>query len=163
MLRPRLIVFLMVDQNYVRKSVNFSNSRYIGDPLNTIRIFNDFDVDELVLIDISATREKKEPNYKLIENIASISRMPLCYGGGINNVKQIEMIINLGVEKVSISSEAIMKPELIKVASAEFGSQSIVSCLDVKISPKSNQYEVYIINGTQKVNESLLDCVDFLV
>ena len=107
MLRPRLIVFLMVDQNYVRKSVNFSNSRYIGDPLNTIRIFNDFDVDELVLIDISATREKKEPNYKLIENIASISRMPLCYGGGINNVKQIEMIINLGVEKVSISSEAI--------------------------------------------------------
>jgi imidazole glycerol-phosphate synthase subunit HisF len=162
MTRPRLIVFLMIEGSYVRKSISFLDSRYIGDPLNAVKIFSDFKVDELILIDISATREEREPDYDLLENIASVSRMPLCYGGGINSLHQIEKIINIGFEKVSISTEAINNPQLLLDSSSVFGSQSIVGCLDIRYSDNMG-YEVFTNNGTRNSTINLLDSIKFLV
>ena len=161
--RPRLTVFLMIENGYVRKSVKFKNSVYIGDPLNTVKIFSDFEVDELIFVDINATMENRNPDYELIKNIASVSRMPLCYGGGINNLNQIEKIISLGVEKVSICSAAILNKNLIKEAATIFGKQSIVGCLDIRFSKKLQQYQVYTHNGEENLDLDLESCIEFLV
>jgi|TARA_B110000090_G_C13378968_1_gene445019 cyclase len=161
--RPRLTVFLMIENGYVRKSVQFKSSVYIGDPLNTVKIFSDFEVDELIFVDISATKENRNPDYGLIKNIASVSRMPLCYGGGINNLDQIEKIINLGVEKISICSAAILNKSLVKEAAATFGKQSIVGCLDIKYSKELKKYQVYTHNGNKNLNLGLESCIEFLV
>ncbi len=162
MIRPRLIVFLMMDNHYLRKSRKFNNSIYIGDPLNTIRIFSDFGVDEIIFVDVNATKNNQDPNYQLLENIASFSRMPLCYGGGVNNIRQIGKLINLGIEKVSICSSAFQKRNLIRDASNIFGSQSIVGCLDIKFSRESKNYNIYIENGKKRVDLDLFDAIKTL-
>ncbi len=161
--RPRLIVFLMIDNGYLRKSVKFLDSVYVGDPLNAVKIFSDFEIDELIFVDINATKENRDPDYELLKNIASVSRMPICYGGGIKSLNQIEKIINLGVEKVSICSEAILNETLIKEASMAFGKQSIVGCLDVKRSNDLKKYEVFVHNGKKKLDVSLEYCIESLL
>ena len=163
MLRPRLVVFLMIKDGYIKKSKSFADYRYIGDPLNTVKIFNDFLADELVLVDIDATQNKCEPNYALIKNIASISRMPICYGGGINELSQIEKIINLGVEKVSICSASFSKIGFIKESVSKFGAQSIVGCVDIKYSKITHEHEVYIKSGSTKAKINLTEAIDLLV
>ena len=163
MLRPRLVVFLMIKDGYIKKSKSFADYRYIGDPLNTVKIFNDFLADELVLVDIDATQNKCEPNYALIKNIASISRMPICYGGGINELSQIEKIINLGVEKVSICSASFSKIGFIKESVSKFGAQSIVGCVDIKYSKIIHEHEVYIKSGSTKAKINLTEAIDLLV
>ena len=113
MLRSRIIPCLLIHENALTKTIKFSNHQYIGDPINAVKIFNEKFVDELIILDIDATVNNHEPNYDLIQKIANESRMPLCYGGGIKNADQAEKIIQLGVEKVSISSAAIENTELI--------------------------------------------------
>ncbi len=154
MLRPRIIPYLLVHKGGLYKTINFKNPKYIGDPLNTVRIFNEKCVDELVIIDIDATIENKIPNYKLIKNIASQCRMPICYGGGIKTVEQIEKIIGLGVEKVAISSAAIINPNLILEASKRVGSQSIAVVIDIKKGKIfQNKYMVFINNGKKFIKK----------
>ena len=132
MLRPRIIPCLLVHNGGLVKTVRFADPKYIGDPINAVRIFNEKEVDELVVADIDATALGREPNYELIANLAAECRMPLCYSGGVKTPEQLERIISLGVEKVVLSSAAIQRSELIAEAARRVGSQSIVVVLDVK-------------------------------
>jgi cyclase len=132
MLRPRVIPCLLVHKGGLVKTVQFANPKYVGDPLNAVRIFNEKEVDELIVVDIDATVEGREPDYSLIGRLAVECRMPLCYGGGIKRVDQVERIIELGVEKVALSSAAFENPSEISRMAVAVGNQSIVAVLDVK-------------------------------
>lgn len=160
MLRPRIIPCLLVKNGGLVKTVQFDNPKYVGDPINAVRIFNEKEVDELFVIDIEATAQNREPNYTLIQNLAAECRMPLCYGGGVKTVEQIQKIVGLGVEKVSISSAAIESPDLIADAAAKVGSQSVVVVLDFKKSGLLRKNEVFTHNGNRKTG---LNPVDFAV
>ena len=150
MLHPRIIPNLLIHNKGLVKTVNFKSPKYVGDPLNAVKIFNEKSVDELIITDIDASVKKLEPNYSLIEKLAIESRMPLCYGGGINNVYQAKKIFSLGVEKVAISSAAIENPTIISQLAESVGSQSVVVVLDVKKKFFSGNYEIYVHNGTKK-------------
>ena len=148
MLRPRIIPCLLVQRGGLVKTVNFTDPKYVGDPLNAVRIFNEKVVDELIVLDIDATTLGREPDYKLIANLAGECRMPLCYGGGVKKPEQVERIISLGVEKVAISSAAIANPEFISQSAHRVGNQSIVVVLDVKkIGLFTKRYELITHNG----------------
>jgi imidazole glycerol-phosphate synthase subunit HisF len=147
MLRPRIIPCLLVKNGGLVKTVEFDKPKYVGDPLNAVRIFNEKEVDELVVLDIDASAQQREPNYTLIKNLAAECRMPLCYGGGIKTAEQAERIISLGVEKVAISSAAVETPDLISQAAVRIGSQSVVVVMDVRKS--GNHYGVFTHNGTK--------------
>lgn len=150
MLRPRIIPCLLVKNGGLVKTVRFDDPKYVGDPINAVRIFNEKEVDELIVLNIDATRQGREPNYDLIKNLAAECRMPLCYGGGVKTAEQVEKIISLGVEKVAISSAAIETPELISKAAKRVGSQSVVVVLDARKSGSLDGYEVFTHNGTRK-------------
>jgi cyclase len=128
------------------KTVRFAEQKYVGDPVNAVRIFNEKEVDELTVLDIDATTLGREPDYRLIENVAAESRMPLCYGGGIKTVDQARRIIGLGVEKVAISSAAVENPSLVAAIAEQLGAQSVVVVIDVKRG-RGNRYEVVTHNG----------------
>src|SRR4030066_574859 len=123
MLRPRIIPCLLVKDKGLVKTVNFKNHKYVGDPINAVRIFNEKEVDELMVIDIDATAENRKPDYMMIEHLAAECRMPLCYGGGVKTCEQVQRIVQLGVEKVAISSAAIENPDLIAEPSEIVGNQ----------------------------------------
>jgi cyclase len=146
MLRPRIIPSLLVHDNGLVKTVNFKNPKYVGDPINAVKIFNEKEVDELAVFDIDATVLGKEPNYSLIERLASQSMMPLCYGGGVKTVEQAQRIFSLGVEKIALSSAVIHNPQLITQIADRVGSQSVIVVLDVK-KKLLGGYEVYTHNG----------------
>jgi len=150
MLRPRIIPCLLVRKGGLYKTVGFGHSKYVGDPLNAVRIFNEKEVDELMVIDIDASRLGHEPNYKLIANLAQECRMPFCYGGGVKTVEQFDRIIGLGVEKVAVSSAAVNSPDLISTAASRVGSQSVVAVIDVKKTGIFRKYEVLMLNATQR-------------
>jgi cyclase len=139
---------LVKDQGLV-KTVQFSSPKYVGDPMNAVKIFNEKEVDELVVLDIDATAQNREPDYKMIKNLAMECRMPLCYGGGVRTADQVREIIGLGVEKVAISSAAMSNPSLIEEAASAVGSQSIVVVLDVRKRRFGSTYHVYTHNGTR--------------
>ena len=107
MLRPRIIPSLLVHKKGLVKTVRFNQSKYVGDPINAVKIFNEKEADELIVLDIDATINSKHPDYQMIKNLATECRMPLCYGGGVNSVEHFIKIISLGVEKVAISAAAI--------------------------------------------------------
>ena len=130
--------------------VDFKNPKYVGDPLNAVKIFNEKSVDELIITDIDASVKKVNPDYSLIEKLANESRMPLCYAGGIDNIDQAKTIFSLGVEKVAISSAAIKNPKIITQLAESVGSQSVVVVLDVKKKYLSSNYEIYTHNGAKK-------------
>ncbi len=158
MLKSRIIPVLLIHRGGLYKTINFGNHKYIGDPLNAVRIFNEMYVDELVILDIDATKLQQPPNYKLIQNLAKECRMPICYGGGINNTQQVERIIKLGVEKVAISNALIDNPRLISEAKDKVGSQSLVAVLDIKKHGllKKNYY-IYKNNGSLRTNLDILE------
>lgn len=156
MLRPRIIPCLLIHNDGLVKTVGFENSRYVGDPINAIKVFNEKLVDEIMVVDIDATVNKTEPNYKLIESFSAEARMPVSYVGGIKSVDQIRKIISLGVEKVGMSSAALENPDLITQAAEEVGSQSIVVVLDVK-KINSNTYQVFTHNGKNPVDDDPID------
>ena len=149
MLRPRIIPCLLVKDGGLVKTLNFAEPKYVGDPINAVRIFNEKEVDELIVLDIDATAENREPDYKMIANLAAECRMPLCYGGGVKTVEQVQKIISLGVEKVAMSAAAVGTPELISAAAAKVGRQSVVVVMDVKKSGQYQRYEVFTHNGTR--------------
>ena len=132
MLRPRIIPCLLVHNNGLVKTVNFKSPKYVGDPINAVKIFNEKESDELIVLDIDATANNREPNYNMIARLAAECRMPLCYGGGVRTAAQAKKIIGLGVEKVAISAAIIDTPELITQIADEVGSQSVVAVFDVK-------------------------------
>lgn len=146
MLRPRIIPSLLIQDNGLVKTVNFKNPKYVGDPINAVKIFNEKEVDELAIFDIDATVKDLEPNYSLIERIANQSRMPLCYGGGVKTVGQAQKIFGLGIEKIALSSSVIQNPKLITEIADRVGSQSVIVVLDVK-KKLFGGYEVYTHNG----------------
>ena len=150
MLQTRVIPVLLIKVRGLYKGVKFKKHKYVGDPINTVKIFNEKEVDELVIIDISVTIENKEIDYELIKEIASEAFMPLAYGGGIKTVDDARKIFSLGIEKVILNSEALNNPNLIDELSAEFGAQSIVFSLDVKKDFFGKQ-RVYSNCGTIKV------------
>ncbi len=150
MLRPRIIPCLLIHRGGLVKTIGFGNPKYVGDPLNAVRIFNEKAVDELMVIDIDASRYNREPDYKLIGHLALECRMPLCYGGGVKTVEQFDRIISLGVEKVSISSAAVQDPDLITKAAARVGSQSVVAVIDFKKTGILRKPEVVTLNGTHR-------------
>lgn len=156
MLLPRIIPCLLIRDKGLVKTVQFDGSKYIGDPINTVRIFNEKEVDELIVLDIDASARGAEPDYIMIKNLAAESRMPLCYGGGVRTVEQAKKIISLGVEKVAISSAAIDDLSLISRVAEEVGTQSVVAVLDVKAS-HMGEYVVWTHNGTKSTNRSPKD------
>lgn len=150
MLRPRIIPCLLVHKGGLVKTVQFAKPKYVGDPLNAVRIFNEKEVDELIVLDIDASTQGREPDYQLIANLASECRMPLCCGGGLRTPEQVERMISLGVEKVALSSAALANPNLITESSRRVGNQSIVVVLDVKQTGLlSKRYEIFTHNGKQ--------------
>lgn len=154
MLRTRVIPILLLKNAGLVKTIKFQKPKYVGDPINAVRIFNDKEVDELVFLDISATPAKREPNYDLLVDIASEAFMPFGYGGGITRLDQIEKLFKIGVEKVVLNSVINENPGLISEAGKLFGSQSIVASVDVKKSFFGGQ-KVYDKCGTRKLGVKL--------
>ena len=153
MLRPRVIPCLLVKNKGLVKTVRFAEPKYVGDPINAVRIFNEKEVDELMVVDIEATAQQREPDYTLIEHLAAECRMPLCYGGGVTTSEQVERIVALGVEKVAVSSALLAQPQMIAQASASVGAQSMVVVLDVRQS-RPGQYEVYTHNARRATGKT---------
>lgn len=149
MLRTRVIPTLLLRGEGLVKTVKFRNPRYIGDPVNTVRIFNDKEVDELFLLDITATRERHPPRFDLLREIVSEAFMPIGYGGGIRTVDEAHRLLTLGMEKIALNSSALSSPELITQLANRFGSQSVVVSLDVKRS-LLGALPVYSRGGTTK-------------
>jgi len=149
MLAPRIIPCLLVHNKGLVKTVKFQEGKYVGDPINAVKIFNEKEADELMVLDIDATVENREPDYKMIENLAVECRMPLCYGGGIKSVEQAQKIFNLGVEKIALSSAVIDNPSLVTDIANRVGSQSVVVVLDVK-KKIFGGYDIYTHNATKK-------------
>jgi cyclase len=149
MLKIRVIPCLLLKGESLVKTIRFSKYRYIGDPINTVRIFNELEVDELVFLDIEASRHKKKPDFKILKEIANECFMPLSYGGGITTIDDIKNIFNIGFEKVIINSHAFADHDFITKASTLIGNQSIIVSIDVKKS-LLGRYEVFTHCGTQK-------------
>lgn len=159
MLSPRLIPCLLIQNNGLVKTRKFKDPKYVGDPINAVRIFNDKLVDELIVLDIGATASDCEPNYKLISKVANECRSPLCYGGGVKNIDQIERIIGLGVEKVALSSVVVERPGLIEEAASRVGSQSVVFAMDIARRGLSRSLSVLTHNATRRTR---LDPIDLI-
>jgi imidazole glycerol-phosphate synthase subunit HisF len=130
--RYRIIPVLLYSNGGLVKTKQFKNPRYVGDPINAIKIFNDKEVDELILLDIDATKNKKGPNYNLVNDVAKECFMPFSYGGGITKLEEIKILLKSGAEKIVINSASLMDEALIQNAANQFGNQSIVVCLDIK-------------------------------
>ena len=145
----RVIPTLLLKGQGVYKTIKFKNPVYIGDPINTVKIFNEKEVDELIFLDIDATPCRKEPDYNLIKDIASEAFMPVAYGGGIKSLKEIEIILRLGIEKIVINSSFFRDSDLILSAAKVFGSQSIVVALDFKKN-FFGKYELFSNGGRTK-------------
>jgi cyclase len=157
MLRSRIIPSLLLHQGGLVKTRQFKEPKYVGDPLNAVKIFNEKEVDELMFVDIDATAESKEPNMQLLRSLAVESRMPLCYGGGVTNADQASRIVATGFEKVSVSAAALVRPALIREMSVAIGSQSVVVTLDVKANRLFAGHTIYTHNGRQKHKQPLLE------
>jgi cyclase len=158
MLRPRITPCLLLRDGGLVKTVRFGDAKYVGDPVNAVRIFNEKEADELVVLDIGASAAGAPPNMRLIAQFAVECRMPLCYGGGIKTVEQAREIIALGVEKIAISSAAVEHPPLISAIAEAVGGQSVVVVFDVARA-RSGDYEVRIHNGRRPIAGPLIDAV----
>jgi cyclase len=156
MQRTRIIPTLLLKEGGLVKTIKFKNPQYIGDPINAVRIFNQKEVDELVLLDINAGINGTEPNYSEIEGIVSEAFMPIGYGGGIRGLNQIEKLFKIGVEKVILNTIAFTNPQLVNEASKIFGNQSIVICVDFKKDLFGN-YNIFINSGKTKFKVDVLE------
>lgn len=154
MLHPRITPCLLVRNKGLVKTVKFKDPKYVGDPINAVKIFNEKMVDELVVLDIDATGENREPDYRMIENLAAECRMPLCYGGGIKTAEQAQRVFGLGVEKVAISSAAVDDPELVARMADRVGKQSVVVVVDVKKRLLGGRYDVFTHNGQRNTHKN---------
>ncbi len=153
-----MIPCLLLHKGGLYKTIRFKDHTYIGDPINAVRIFNEKEVDELIFLDIDASVECREPDYKMIEDIASECFMPLCYGGGIKNINQMKKLFALGIEKVSLSSVAAENPGIVREAATVFGSQSVAVTIDV-LKKALGPYLVVTHNAKKKTNHRVEDFV----
>lgn len=150
MLTTRVIPVLLLRNRGLCKGIRFRNHQYVGDPVNTIRIFNDKEVDELVVLDISASRAQTEPDFELLEELAGEAFMPMAYGGGLSRIDQIDTIFRLGYEKVVLNTAAVEDPRIVGVAAAKYGRQSIVVSIDAK-RRAFGAYSVFTRSATKRV------------
>jgi cyclase len=162
MLRARIIPCLLVHKKGLVKTVEFKDPTYVGDPINAVKIFNEKQVDELMVLDIDASVEGRGPDFELIRNVAVECRMPFCYGGGITTVQQAKKIISLGAEKVALSSAAVGNPDLLVQMGQVIGVQSVVVVLDIKTNVLTGDYEIFIHNGKKATGIKLKDFVQAL-
>lgn len=157
MLRPRIIPCLLVHEGGLVKTVGFKDPKYVGDPINAVKIFNEKEADELIVVDMDATVTGAEPDYKAIEHMALECRMPLCYGGGVQSAEQAKRIIGLGVEKVSISAAAVANPELVGEIAEEVGRQSVVVVIDARKKMLGRGWDVVTHNARRSAKMDALD------
>ena len=158
MLRKRLIPILLLEDFSLVKTVNFKKPNYIGDPCNTIRIFNELEVDELILLDIRANSIANSINLDVLQSIADECFMPLCYGGGIRNIDDAKRVFDSGFEKISLNSFGLRNPQIISDISRIYGAQSIVISIDVK-KDVFGQYGIYSFSGTKSEDLDLMDWI----
>jgi cyclase len=152
MLRTRVIPALLLRDESLVKTERFGNFTYVGDPCNTVRIFNELEVDELLFLDITATRDGREPNLSLLADIANECFMPLAYGGGIQRLEQAQAILRLGIEKLAINSHAADRPDFIAELANHFGSQAVVASIDFKRDLLGRSH-VYTHGGTRNTHK----------
>lgn len=162
MYRARVIPCLLVRGNGLVKTRKFKDAVYIGDPVNAMRIFSEKEVDEIVVLDIDASREGREPNYALIEEMAGEAFMPMAYGGGIRSLEQVRRLIRCGIEKVVINTAATESTAVIRAAAAEFGSQAVVGAVDVR-KPLLGRYRVMSKSATVETKLDLEEHIKNLV
>jgi len=155
-LRPRIIPTLLLSKNTLVKTINFKDPSYIGDPINTLRIFNELEADELILLDIRASIEGRVPNFDLLDKISKECFMPLAYGGGLKNIEEVRKIFKIGFEKIIINSSSYTNPSLIKQIAEEFGSQSLIIAIDYK-KDFLRRNKTYYLSGTEKIGQDVLD------
>lgn len=158
MLRTRVMPCLLLRNGALVKTIQFKTPSYIGDPANAIRIFNEKEVDELVVLDITASIEQKPPQFQLLREIASECFMPMSYGGGIKSLEHIRELLFLGIEKVAINSYAVENPDFVRSAAERFGSSTVIVSIDAKKTQRG--YEVYTRGGSRATG---LDVVKFAV
>tara|TARA_B100000212_G_scaffold272238_1_gene211647 strand:- start:1430 stop:2182 length:753 start_codon:yes stop_codon:yes gene_type:complete len=161
MLEPRIIPCLLIHKGGLVKTLKFKSPKYVGDPLNAVRIFNEKKVDEIMVLDIDASVTNSKPNLKLIENLAVECQMPLCYGGGIKSIESAQEIFQLGVEKISLSSIIFKDISIISQLAKSVGSQSVVITLDIKKNIFGKQ-KIYINNGKVPVSIGLDECLKII-
>jgi imidazole glycerol-phosphate synthase subunit HisF len=162
MLKHRVIPCLLLRDGGLVKTLRFAKPKYVGDPINAIRIFNEKEVDELMVLDIGATRTGREPQFALIEQFAGECFMPLCYGGGIRSVEHARQLFALGVEKVCLQSAALEDPTLVRRISDRFGSQSVLVCIDIKRNWLGRP-KVYAAARQDMLDRPWLACVQEMV
>jgi len=158
---PRVIPVILLTDSGMVKTTKFSDPIYIGDPINAVRIFNAKEVDEIVVLDIDASRSGREPNFERIEQIASEAFMPLGYGGGVKTTQQMERLFKIGIEKVVINTVIHEKPSILHESSQIFGSQSVVASIDVK-KDIFGRYVVYSECGKKRENSDLNSYISFV-
>jgi len=155
MLKIRIIPCLLFSNRTIVKSVNFKNHRMIGDPTTCARVFNERNADEMIFLDILASRENKEPNFTIIEDIANECFMPLTIGGGIRNMNHVDKLFKIGADKISINTLAVKNPNFIKEVAKKYGSQSIVVSIDAK--KINGKYKAFISCGTEETEYTPVD------
>lgn len=153
---PRIIPVLLLKNKGLVKSVRFKNYRYIGDPINAVKIFNDLQADELVFLDILASKEKRSVSLDFVRNVGDEANMPFAVGGGIRSTEDIRKIINAGAEKVAINTYAVQNPDFIEKAAREFGSSTIIVSIDVK-KKRFGKKQIYTLAGSRPSGLSPVD------
>lgn len=161
MFRPRIIPVLLLKNLALVKSVRFDDYKYIGDPINAVKIFNDLKADELAFLDIEASKNNRLISLEFVENVGEEANMPFAVGGGIKSLSDIKAVINAGAEKVIINTAAAQNPDFIREASETFGSSTIVVCIDVKKKLFSGQ-KTWILSGTKSTRYSPLEFADLM-
>lgn len=152
-IQPRIIPILNLKDNALIKTKQFQEKIYLGDALNTVRVLNDLDVDELIILDIYCSKNKNKLNYPLIEKIASECFMPLTYGGGLKNIEEVKTLFSIGIEKMSFNSLIFENFDIFSKVCEKYGAQSVIASLDVKM--QGGTHNIYCNNGTKKLDFSL--------
>lgn len=155
MLKTRVMPCLLLKDLGLVKTIKFDNPKYVGDPINAVKIFNDKEVDELIFLDITATAQNRKPPFELLKSIASEAFMPFSYGGGLRDIEDVKKIFELGVEKVIINAFAFENPSFITEIAEKFGNQSVVVSIDVK--KEKDQYKVFVKNGKINTEKDLVE------
>jgi cyclase len=153
MFRPRVIPVLLLQNQGLVKSRRFKKHRYIGDPINSVKIFNDLNADELVFLDITASREHRSISLDFVRDVGEEASMPFAVGGGITTIKEIKNILNAGAEKIILTTASFLNPHLVSEAAALFGSSSIVVCIDVKKNMFGKE-QTWILGGSKSTGVS---------
>lgn len=162
MLKHRVIPCLLLHDRKLVKTRKFKDPKYVGDPINTVRIFNDKEVDEIIVLDIVASKKQRDPDYDMIEQIAGECFMPLCYGGGIRTVEQARQLFALGIEKICLQSAAIKNPSIITRIADRFGNQSVVASVDIK-RDWLGKYQLYSAATGKTLSQPWMDYMQKVV